>query len=523
MLVFKVLDHPSGILTDDFHKGQAPLAPEGPFYLLQGSVVPNRSGKVDFEILTDEDKSGQLVTIVVENAKDYNLGSDGARKTSTEITLTGTRTIFPLTLAKGENILVAQIPNGEVAYLKVISSTIMTMWRSLARIAFKDVHEPIDENRQAIFSKIGTRLAEPLLPNIDLLPTDSLQSLAIRLSILSFMFKQGTHVGTLDLLKAMSFGAPAFRKIRSNEYDWDPSIALPKEASSQFGGEGHVWFKNLSYSRKSAFVKYMDNSGQQILDINNPGNLVFLESGRNYIEEDIFGLNTGFEDCLGDDFIEVLLTSMVTIKFCKYTYPFDFVIGQGSEIGGGPYTLDQGRTLDSNTPFDTDNLNYFSDGWVGLSLTGRFDGQLALDTQVVPASSFIGDVCAYKQPSTQVICDFVSTIALDPIVTTIAGTIGTSLPFFLASPNGSVWKVVSNIGVLTTILTPGATPSNYRIQRQDSVLVGFSVQNDGSLVVEDPPPFAATDADPLYISDLDGSIVQVTVNLSNQIVLVYFG
>jgi archaellum component FlaF (FlaF/FlaG flagellin family) len=149
-----------------------------------------------------------------------------------------------------------------------------------------------------------------------------------------------------------------------------------------------------------------------------------------------FLTNLSLTNCFSN--IELTISSLIISKIpiCMWAYPFDYFVEAANPIGRERGTFDLGEPLDQGLPFDSDPVDPYNDGWVGYSLSGRFEqdvansaqAKLGLDSFVTPALSYTGSQCVYiNGPYMQLFNSSRADIEVDYLVTA-SGSIDTYTP-----------------------------------------------------------------------------------------------
>ena len=416
MLIASLLDTIYTPMIQSMQTSEPWGAPQGPFYLLQGDVAPKVPRPTMFSVTCDTDRVGQLLNIGVSRVTQNTMGVD-IRSTSnyTQIVIAATTFSIPVQLAGGSNQVAFSyaIPPTETAYCIVNVTNIVTAWEAFARVLYSYSTNIIDEQQQAIYSTSGTRLMEPFLSFTDLLPEiQSLQVLATRLSARGLIHEVGNAQGVTDLYTALCTSTPVYRPMERDTFDLYPSTDPFANVASQYSGlEAHCWMPNIGVAGWIAFIGYISNQPDifQIVDINEE-QIAFIYQGNLQIHEfdfDAYGadfLNSlSQSQCFKSITVTMTMSSVIDILICAAAYTFDLFIVSTKPIGRGRISFDDGVLFDQGLSFDSDDIDPWSEGWVGLSLVGRLDEGHYLDTFFDPSSSYPGSACGYNGYFSQVV------------------------------------------------------------------------------------------------------------------------
>jgi hypothetical protein len=218
----------------------------------------------------------------------------------------------------------------------------------------------------------------------------------------------------------------------------------------------------------------------------------------------------------------------LTLILCAASYTFDLFITESTPIGRSRFSFDQGIPFDLGLTFDSDPVDPYSDGWLGLSLTGRFEQYSnqphTLDTFVQPSATYIGPPCGYPSYFTQMVTNHLYTIEID-YSTTTTGSVYTSLLWTLQSPDLTLWDISTDAnGQIVATSGSSRSPDNFLLTEPDATQVSFAIDDSGQIQTVTPPAAgAAPPPSPLVLYDnvlLDPTYWLVTVNDSGQIVTV---
>ena len=393
-------------------------APTGPAYLLSGDITPLFPKPTIIQIETD--RVGEIIDVEISNQNPTSIGVDERKKPSVfQVVATGASFSFPIQLAKGVNEISINYHSGnpEITYLIVRASSVVMLWESFARVFYDRTLRIIEEQKSAIKSIQATRLLEPYIAFFDLLPDiRSLQIISLRMIARGTIHEVGTEIGARDLTTALALTTPYWRPMERDTFNLYPALDPFANVASQFSGkEAHVWVPNVAIASWQAFILYIANQ-PDIFDILKVSEEEIIITYQGRQEKHLFDFDssgTGFLtsmsalECFRSIDINIYMMSVLKILICSASYTFDLFITSETPIGDARFSFDQDVPFDQNLPFDNDDIDPFNDGWVGLSLTGRFEQEGSpehcLDTFVMPSVLFSGSPCCYIGYFSQVV------------------------------------------------------------------------------------------------------------------------
>lgn len=509
-------------------------APKGKFYLLGGNIVPLTNKPTPIKIKTD--RIGEPIEINVINVSKKPIGVDTrSNKTTTTVVAHSEEFTANVQLSRGTNRIVARVLNREeeIDTLELNATSIVTTWEAFSRVLFTNNTRILNEQKRTIFSNLGTRLIEPFLSFQDLLPdVQSLQILSTRLLSRGLIHTSGSKVGVDDTIKALTLTTPAYRKIKKDTNSLFLALDPLVNAASQFSGkEAHVWIPNVAIVNWVAFLSYVANQPDLYEIISITEDLVTVKSRgkteRHSFNFDDFGtdflISQAVDECFKSIHVTASTTSMLKINICAASYTFDLVVTDETPIGECRLHLDDSSlTLDSGCTLDADPVDPFSDGWVGLSLTGRFEQDPndihGLDTFIQPSPLYSGDLCVYSGFYTQTVSSQRHDIELDIEPDLNDSFVQTAITWTLQSPNGTKWDIkVNPDGTVFTESGSTHDVNNFKVTKPDSSEASFDITNSGVIQVVTPPPGGEDLNDEIYLKALGGTVWDINVTNSNVI------
>lgn len=360
------------LLKGDSTTGQKGM-PKGKFYFTDDVLVPFSYYPTNFILKTTE--LNVPIIIHITRSGELNVATpESLAANRFSLVPTDYHTTIPLQLGKNKNeIKITQ--NDTIVTLIVNAVSFATLLQSYSDEFFNNAVVGYDNQYNAIFNDYATRLVEPLLPISNLFPdVRTLQLLATKMIIREYVSEQSTQVGVTDFLAGLVQSTPYFLA-QKNKIGLDPSIVPIFRNQEDFAGmEAHVWIPNVSIVKWVAFTHFINN-------IKNAYKLIKVTESEVIIEVDEQLHNHRFDldaeeaslffldierSCYDNFRAFISIASTVGIRICAAGYTFDLIVQASNPLFGF-------------------NLDY--DNFVGLSLTNRLDGSLALDTMSQPATS----------------------------------------------------------------------------------------------------------------------------------------
>lgn len=521
----------SGIVTS-MQKDNIPwVAPKGVFYLLDGDIIPYTPQPTVLRIETN--RIGEPIGIDIASIGGTDPNIDIRDQQTTHMVVAQSSVITKgVQLGRGKNLITVQVINRpeDVSYLIVNTTTIAAMWESFARVLYSASTRIIDEQNRAISSDLATRLIEPFISFQDLLPDiQSLKILTTRLLTKGLIHSVGTDLGVKEILKALTISTPIYKPMDKDTFEIFPSLDPWTKSASQFGGyEAHVWLPNIGITSWLAFLGFISNQPDlyNIISISESEIVIEYqgEIQRHQFDFEKFGsdflVSQATTECFKSIIVTASMESYVTVRMCAAAYTFDLRITSDYLLGDSRGNFDSGIPFDMGHSFDTDPIDPFTDGWIDLSLSGRFEQDYpyhhTLDTFVVPSTSYTGDWCGYDGWYTQLIANHKYEIDM-PVDITVSGFIQKALAFVLESPDTTRWEVKVHAASQTLISTSGtAIPLNlYKVTKPDLSEATFAIDNSGVLQVVSPPIGGEILMNTLYIMADDATVWWVTVDNDN--------
>jgi hypothetical protein len=389
-------------------------APKGTFYQITKDTIPYLPRPTPLRLITT--RLNESLKIFIEREKDPGAGVD-ERELATELDFTPTTTesVISIQLGLGLNKILVETTTGNFEEFRIFITVndILTIWLSFLRDFYTNVIRKVDTQKQAISSLYATRLIEPFLPIQDLLPEiASVRTLTTRLSLMGLLHSAGTNEGTNDLIKALTLGNPVYKTMEKDTFDIDPEGDPWTNLASQFyGTEAHSWIPNYGITKFATLVKFIASnpSNYQIVDINEQQIRYYYQGKLRTHSFDLDRFGADFlqaiarSECFNNIRVSINVLSNMFFRMKAASYTFDLVLE--NPIGNSRISLDINQPFDQNLPFDSDTVDPYSDGWVGWSLSGRFEQyenqQLGLDTFICQTPPTYGEPWPYGSYFTQ--------------------------------------------------------------------------------------------------------------------------
>jgi hypothetical protein len=531
MILIELQDNLFKELVSKMVTGSDFSAPKGQFYSLDSNITPFSYRGTVFKLTTD--KIGYPITVNLVTEGEANASAQGPLKSSTvTIVPTTEESSFSMRLHRGRNLISAVDPvTKEVTYYEVYATTIVAMFEAFARVLYPNSQRIIEEQKRAIYTYLGTRLFEPYVPFLELMPEiQSLQIMSYRLLSRGLLWNVGTQGGVTDTVKALTFGTPLYKPMDKVTYDLEPSFdPWTRNSSAIAGSEAHVWIPNVGIAGWVAFLKYLANQPSLFsIERVTEEEVAFEYQGelqKHQFDFDAYGNNyltaLAQVDCFNSIFTDATVLARLRLIIHAAAYTFDLVLRGNNIIGSSRPYFDSGIDFDSGFPLDYDVVDPFSDGWAGLSLTGRFEQ----DQISHPLDSFIQESTNYTGPASyptfysQTLLESRADVDLD-LTASLSGQGETGVAWYQTSPSGQRWRISIDGGALGSAAVGPGTSYYFYVRNPSSIPVAFELDDLGAVSTTTIIPPGAVEETDLYVADLSsGSIYQVTVDLSNTAVI----
>jgi hypothetical protein len=407
--------------------------PSGTFYDFTHPIVLWQSKPNLFIFNTDN--YNVPVQVICQRTGDYKTGVDqGNLVSSTFITPLNPQTSFSLTLGLGLNRIVAQemIQGGRQTILDVVATPNELIVDSIAT-QINVSQTTLANVESALYSDYSTRLLDQVIQFQALLPDfQSLRILATKLVVRGMVHFPAEYLGVNNVISSFTLNNPVYQTQRqSSNYQIERNPIM--RAQEAFAGmEAHLWFPNTLITRWVAFTR-MANSLRSLYTLKSVSDIEvdLTFQGREQIHTfDLTSpgasiLSSVFTNCFNSIQIQMTSSFKLNHKIFVWSYPFDEFVTALTAIGVGRSSFDLGIPFDSGIPLDQDPVDPFTDGWIGWSLSGRFErdvsdtslARYSLDTGVDPSPLFTGNQgTVYPGPYTQMMNSMNYEIDLDSSV-----------------------------------------------------------------------------------------------------------
>lgn len=361
--------------------------PRTDFILKRQYTVPYSFNQTIFELRAVT--PNEPVTIAV-----VRRGMPGDPSETQQYTVIPTQevTLVGLNLGRGVNVVSVIDSFMRSDTIMVAATTYAAVMCSYAREIYNHSQVKIEEQRNAIFSPVSTRLAEPLLSFIDLLPdVKSQQTLATKLAIRSLVNGAGRHSGVQDMLSALTLSTPIFIPEKSEDTFFEPAVYPLFNVREAFAGvDAHVWVANGCVQRWLAFINFINSSDKfQVIAIRE--HEVIFKDTNGEVQRAVFDFSSDEcsltslalqSTCFKNIDVSVSIFSRQHISVCAAAYPFD--LHPTEDFPMRPV----GDEIDLDPGFD---------GYIDFSVVGHWDGRdQRLDSQgAVPAVDQGESLCVY--------------------------------------------------------------------------------------------------------------------------------
>jgi hypothetical protein len=402
--------------------------PTGNFTQIDGPLTQFSIVETPFRITTDN--PGEIHTIraeLISNETQTNVLKVRNRVVEKQFIPVNDVVTVSIALLKGENQITVSTVN-DSSFTAVISSYAGTFLTTYAREIFNSTQNPLDEQDRALFSDFSSRMTEILILFQDLYADPkSLRTLISRFVTRAYMTESGSTDGVRDFTAALLGTTPIFLPTKTDQQTFEPDVVPLFRSQLEFGGyEAHTWIPNYEIVHSLAFLRLIDNA-RHFYTIEEVGESEVLITANGTPEIHRFNFDdpsaTAYSEFNFTDFrIVIEILDKLTIKFCAAGYPFDLFVTPENPLGARRLAFDSTIPLDSGETLDAPALDPGDDGWVGLTLSGRFENyelnsdpfQLALDSLfIIPAPSSGLPDCVYDGFFTQQVSTFSSEMDVD--------------------------------------------------------------------------------------------------------------
>lgn len=343
------------------------------FFRLTGTyTIPYSSEPLPFDL--DSVRIGEVVSIAIVPAGAR--GNVDQRQVVTHIPTARTETIW-LQLAPGLNTIIVS-DSVEQTMVSVAAVRYGTILAGYAREIFNYSGSALDDQLRAINSQVTTRIIEPYLPWLDLLPNvQSLRTLGTKLAVRSKINELGTDRAVIDVLSGVTSSTVVLQEQSNSRPTFDlDRFPLVHSQEAFFGTRAHVWIPNDCLARWTAFLQLLRNMPYYRIDRISEVEVVFrdehgapiVHSFDNVDESCSLYDSIAKRSCFDDVRVSIEVASTMALNICAGGYPFDLCSNDDM-----PFTPLTGESGDGGADPLWSNL----EDWC---VTHRFDGEHFLDS-----------------------------------------------------------------------------------------------------------------------------------------------
>lgn len=295
--------------------------------------------------------------------------------------------------------------------------------RAFADETFAQVERDIVTFEQELRSYFSIRLTEHRMLFQDLLPASTAyRTLLGKMAIRALINESAETRGIDDIVTAVTVSTPyVTEQIAST----DPNLPILWSDAQDFGGNTvHVWLPNTCLATWYGFVRLLDTFADSeslvTLSATDERIVVYNEGQKtehvfDTTAQECFDL---VDPCEDDSYIWVRITSLLQIALCAWSTSFDASV----DLPLGRRRFDSGIELDSGEEFDSIDETAPMDGWVGVSLSRRFDQPTCLDSSVGGSSAVTLEELCCNQPADGLLVESLTTFDV-PIISYIGASL----------------------------------------------------------------------------------------------------
>lgn len=313
-------------------------------------------------------------------------------------------------MVQGRNYVRVTSPSDSMEIL-VAATNYMTVNQGWAEQFFNEAYLRVQRLYNQLNSRWSLRQVEHQIAWQDLLPnTRVMRTLAGKMAIKSFVNMGGTNEGVLDIAKAVTGNSPVWLPTLMDQDVYEPEARLLYSSAHDFGGyEFNIWLFNLCATSWQAFIilaNNMDDSIMKLLSVTDQVVRVEIngvEEQHNFDAKEqrcqMLSILTEFLDCFSQVCVFVNADITSSFSMCAYSFPLDLAVDY--PIGRSRFDLN--LPLDQLPPHNLDSCedsDPFCDGWLGLSISCRFDQDNCLDSMgpAVGIGSDCPEPCCFGEP-----------------------------------------------------------------------------------------------------------------------------
>lgn len=307
--------------------------------------------------------------------------------------------VIHLGLRQGSNTIIAK--QGLDTFQTLMVATEYAIYlRAFGDETYASIERRIEEFEQHLRSFFSVRLTEHQTAFVDMLPSSlAYRTLLAKLGVRALINESSMTRGVDDLVTAVTVSNPY-----TNEQiaSYDPNKPVFYSDGQDFGGHTfHVWLPNTCLASWYGFTRLVDTFQDDVhLDLVSATDARVVVTHEGTTSQHVF--DTLVADCFDledpcalESHIWVRITSSLVLWLCAWSTPFDAAV----DLPLGRRRFDENLPFDSGIPLDSMDPTAPMDGWVGTSISRRFDEPSCLDSTVGGASSTAEEDLCCTQPA----------------------------------------------------------------------------------------------------------------------------
>lgn len=335
------------------------------------------------DLMLQADVGQGLVSVYVNGNLKYSLD------------VTAPTTILNVELDQGYNTL--YVTQGTNTFqTRLIAAFYAVFLGAFAEETYGALERDIEVFEQHFRSYFSTRITEHQIQWSDLLPSSfAYRTLLGKIGVRALVNESSKDRGVEDIVSVTTLSNPYVLPTTADDNVQAP-FPLYTESQDFAGDEFHVWYPNSCVAAWHGFVRLLDmfrtdelyliGASDEKVTLSHEGNVY-----DHYFDTEDAQCVQLVDPCAVETYVYATLTSSLDIWLCPWSYPFDVSVS----IPLGRARFDQDNPFDTGTPLDSMELTAPLDGWMGVSLSNRFDAPSCLDSSTGGGSSAFGtdDIC----------------------------------------------------------------------------------------------------------------------------------